>query len=329
MPSFIRQCTVNAGGLSWTGGTRQQTQRVRFSISQLGVSHTPGWAEIIITNPARTTMNEAVALAENTTVTVDAGYEDGNFGQIFTGQLVRVSTGKENPTDTFIKIQAYDTQAAHNFGFVNTSLPANCTGEDYLNALVQSLSSFGVGLQTAPTAALQQLKYPRGLSLFGPTRDYLRQLSRSVNCTWCFQRGQIQMLGLNGTTGSGPWQVNSQTGMISIPIQTLNGVLVRTLLNPEMNVNDTIQLNPADIASGSVANFGDQALLANGAPFSLDPNGLYRIIKLEFSGDTRAPAPWFNDITAVSLSNGGGITNDLPPPTISTGANTVNIMRDG
>jgi hypothetical protein len=65
---------------------------------------------------------------------------------------------------------------------------------------------------------------------------------------------------------------------------------------------------------------------------SLDPNGQYRIIHLEFNGDTRAPAPWFNDITAVSLANGSGIFDDSfddPPATITTGANTVNIMRDG
>jgi hypothetical protein len=332
MPSFIRMCTVTAGGLSWTGGTRQQTQKIRFQIFQRGISHTVGSAEIIITNPSRTTMNEAVALAENTTVTVDAGYEDGNFGQIFTGQLVRVSTGKENPTDTFIKIQAYDTQAAHNFGVVNKRLPANSTGMDYLNALVQSLAPFNVGLQFAPTAALQQLKYPRGLSLFGPTRDYLRQLSRSVNCTYCFQRGQIQMLPLNGTVG-GTFQVNSQTGMVSIPIQTLQGVMVRTLLNPEMNANNTIRLNPADIQTGAVPVIGpSQDLLFNTGRTALDPNGLYRIIHLEFSGDTRAPAPWFNDITAVSLANGSGIFDDSfddPPATIQTGANVVNVMRDG
>jgi hypothetical protein len=332
MPSFIRQCQVTAGSLSWTGGTREQTQRIRFQIFQRGVSHTPGSAEIIITNPARTTMNEAVALAENTTVTVDAGYEDGNFGQIFTGQLVRVSTGKENPADTFIKIQAYDMQAAHNFGVVNKRLPANCTGMDYLNALVQSLSPFGVQLQTAPTQALQQLKYPRGLTLFGPTRDYLRQLSRSVNCTWCFQRGQIQMLSLNGTVG-GTFQVSSQTGMVSIPIQTLNGVMVRTLLNPEMNANNIIQLNPQDITTGAVTNISpSQDQFFNTGRTALDPNGMYRIIDLAFSGDTRAPAPWFNDITCVSLANGSGIFDDSvddPPATIQTGANTVNIMRDG
>jgi hypothetical protein len=145
------------------------------------------------------------------------------------------------------------------------------------------------------------------------------------------------MLPLNGKVG-GTFQVNSQTGMISIPIQTVNGVLVWTLLNPEMNVNNVLQLNPSDITTAAVPNPGssDQALLANGNGLkaSLDPNEQYRIINLEFSGDTRGPAPWFNDITAVSLAFGTGAKDDLtpddlPPPTISTGANTVNIMKDG
>jgi hypothetical protein len=114
----------------------------------------------------------------------------------------------------------------------------------------------------------------------------------------------------------------------------LNGVLVRTLLNAEMNVNNIIQLNPSDITTASVPNPGscDEQKLHNGQPFSLDLNGQYRIIDLVFSGDTRATAPWFSDITAVSLANGTGLKDDLtpddnPPPTISTGANTVNIMR--
>jgi hypothetical protein len=52
------------------------------------------------------------------------------------------------------------------------------------------------------------------------------------------------------------------------------------------------------------------------------------------SPDTRGLSPWFNDITAVSLAFGTGVKDDLtpgddPPATIQTGANTVNIMKDG
>jgi hypothetical protein len=174
MPSFIRQVQVTAGGLSWTGGTTQQTQRIRFKITQMGVSHTPGVAEIIITNPSRATINAAVALPEQTPPSQPTPDTRWAISGRFSRANWFASRAEENPTDTFIKPQAYDFEAAHNFAVVNKRLPANCTGMDYLNALVQSMSSFGVGLQTAPTAALQQLKYPRGLSLFGPTRDRFR-----------------------------------------------------------------------------------------------------------------------------------------------------------
>lgn len=331
MPNWIRQCQLNVGGYSFTGGTYNQTLKCEFQISQ-AIGGQPGWADITITNVGRTEGKSIVqSLARDTTsVTFLAGYENGLYGQIFNGDLVWAAFGKKSPTDTYLQIQAICKQGAHNIAVVNKRLPANCTGMDVLNACVQAMSPYGVSVGQVPTQALQKIIYPRGVSLFGMARDYVGTLGHSVYSQWNIDNNaSLNMVPLNGNLG-GPWQINPATGMIGMPVFTTTGLVVRALINPTINAGTTIQLDPNTISIGAVdsGTFDSQATAANTA-LALQgyDKGLFKVLDIKFNGDTRGQ-PWYMDMTCM-VDNGSQPVGSLAdtPPDVPVNASTVSQGR--
>lgn len=328
MSDWIRQCELNVGGYTYTGGTTEQTLRFEFEISQQ-IGGEPGWLDVTVTNVAKA---EGKAVSQGTPlgspVTFQAGYENGLYGQIFSGQLVAVSFGKKNPTDTFLRVQAYDTAPAHNFAVVNKRLGANCTGLDVLNACVQAMSPYGASLGQVPTQALQQLVYPRGVSMFGMAKEYVSSLAESIYSQWNIRNGQLNMIPLNGYM-NGPWQINSGTGMVGIPVFTATGLHVRTLINPTMNAGDLVQLNASDIAIGGVSagTVAEADAETRNLQLALQgyDQGTFKILDITFNGDTRGQ-PWYMDMNCM-VANGNQPVGSLADTPATVPANASNVMQ--
>ena len=304
MANFIRKCKLTAGNLTVNGGGRQTSLRVRFRVVQKTVQ-SPGTISAFISNAAPQDIKTALALTENSSpVQLDAGYEDGNFGTIFKGTVRYVRVGRDNPTDTYINIQAAD-EVGYNFSMTNRTLPRNSTAHDVYTALMQDFGKYGVQDGFSPTKALQAIKYPRALTLFGPTKELMRKLAFTVNSTWSIQKGKMHMIPVDGSTPDDPIAINVQNGMVGMPVQTLEGIIVRSLINPQIGVNQIIKLNDSDIQRAA-HNLTLAGAAQNIAISPLDPDGLYRVVMIDWSGDTHATTPWFMDIWCLSKSKGGG-----------------------
>jgi hypothetical protein len=138
-----------------------------------------------------------------------------------------------------------------------------------------------------PEQALANIKYPRGQALFGPVRQYMRDLAFTTGSTWSMNNNIIEMVPINGSVpGKGPWQVNVSTGMIDMPVQTLDGIVVRILINPNVKVNSVIQLNNDDIQTATL-NFNNSGQLQNNKLPELSPTGMYRVLQIQYDFDTR------------------------------------------
>jgi hypothetical protein len=323
--NFIRQCQLSVGGMTFMGGTRSQNLRIKFSIKQK-TTQSPGILDCFVYNIASSTRTALKGIQELSPVTFSAGYTDGLYGTIFKGALKQVRAGKESPVDTYGNIIAADDKG-YNWGTINQTVKPNSTGMDYFNALVTALQPLGV--QLGFNGAAQQLaaiQYPRGLTLFGPVKEYMRQLAHSVNSSWSIQNGMLHMVPIIGSSApGGPTQINVNTGMVGMPVQSIDGILhVRTLINPNIGVNQLVQLNNADIQEfvGDFSTNGvAQTNLANQA-FADD--GMYKVLAIEWTGDTMG-APWFMDLTCVSSTKGsvpgqaGAIANSVQNQTVTQG----------
>ena len=275
--------------------------RVAFIVRQWE-TQTPATLDIRIYNVT----NETAARVgtEFKRIILQAGYE-GQFGTIFDGTITQVRRGRESPADTFIDVTAADGDRAHTFSVIAETVAAGATPSDIHGRLCTAMNPQGVTAGYTPDLPGPAL--PRGRVLYGLARDHLRDLADATGCVWSIQNGQVVFMPL--VTGYLPGEavvLTSETGLIGLPLQTQDGIMVRCLLNPLLKVLSRIQ-----IANASVQRARIEPLmpLADGTPVhnpaedllpKIDKDGFYRILAIDHSGDTRQNQ-WYSDIACISV----------------------------
>jgi hypothetical protein len=267
--------------------------RITFGI-QHAVVQTPRAAAIRVYNPAASTV--ARISAEFTTVTLSAGYQ-GNIATIFTGTIKQRRAGRESPTDTFLDLFAADGDEAYNQAVVNQSLAAGWTDTDVLNAIVTAMQPFGITMGHVPT--LNAGKAPRGMALYGGAKAALRDLAARNGCSWNLDGGHLNLIPLGGTI-PGPQAIvlNSSTGMIGIPVQTIDGIEVTTLLNPQIKPGSTVKVNQSDILAAQ--NPLEYANITGSLLPTIPTDGLYAVQWVDLEGDTRGQ-PWYSHLVCLAI----------------------------
>jgi hypothetical protein len=274
--------------------------RFTFKIKQYDLQ-TPASIAIRIYNLSDDTANRIQK--EFTRVILQAGYEGGEYGAIFDGTIVQVRKGRENATDTYVDITGAEGDEALNFAVVATSLQAGTSFKDRVAALQKAMEARGV--TTGYQVDLPENKLPRGRVLYGMARDHLRDVAFTTGTTFSIQRGQLQIVPVQGYLPGEAVVLNANTGMVGMPEQTQDGIKVRCLLNPMIKVAGRIQIDNASIQQAAL-NIGVSGAVQNGFIPSIVDDGFYRVVVCEHEGDSRGVA-WYSNLICV------GATENVTP----------------
>ena len=239
---------------------------------------------------------------EGTRVILKAGYESAGYGIIFAGQIKQFRTGRVDSATTFFEIRAQDGDVAYNVSTINVTLAAGSTAEDALAAVLEALKPYNITRGFIGT--LPPDRSIRAQVFSGMTRDVLRDLSQTWGMTWSIQGGKLTVLPLTGRALPGDAIVlTSASGLIGRPEQTIDGIRARALLNPELVAGRTVRIDNTSITRGqySLAYLGDlqNEMLKQ---VRVTEDGLYRVIAVDYSGDTRGQE-WYADIICVALGD--------------------------
>ena len=297
-PQFIRKVGLVVSGQSGNGLDLSE-MRIKFHVEGLDRGH-PKTAIIRVYNLAESTQNQIKK--EFTQVLLQAGYRDGAFGVIFTGTIARIKTGRENATDTFLEIQAADGDRAHNFAFVNRTLAAGSTSLQKAQVAADAMKKSG-GITSSDTAALQGVGgvFPRGQVLFGLAPAYLDDVAATTNTSWFIEDGVLKFVSDTGYLPGEAVVLNSQTGMISIPEATNNGIEVTALLNPNIKVGRRVQIDNASINQTQVDQIGVFPVYGDKTQFATVTNdGFYRALVVSHVGDSRGN-DFYTRMTCLAL----------------------------
>lgn len=300
---YIRRTDLIVSGASGDG-LNLSAMRIVFKTKKSD-AQTPNTAEIRVFNLAPNTAKQI--RDEFTRITLQAGYES-NFGIIFQGNIKQVRLGRENGTDTYIDIAAGDGDDAYNFSVINTTLAAGATQADQITAAGRALEQRGVGVgfvAETPPAGLA-----RGKAMYGMARDYLRRSSEASRATWSIQDGKLQLVALTGTLPTEAILLNSKSGLIGTPEQTNDGISVRSLLNPLMKIGGQVKIDEDDVATAQLPNT-ERGATAN-KPASIASDGIYRILTIENSGDTRGN-DWYTDIVCLAVDDSAPAGQQVKP----------------
>lgn len=315
---YIRKVSVQVDGMKTISydGTKDGGGglRIRFNVTQ-GDRSTPNIANIIITNLTDATIQPAFKLGA--TVTLSAGYASGDQYIIFKGQIKQTRALREQVTDKVLVILATDQSTARNYAVVNKTLQANHTHYDRVMAAVEPMKQFGVSLGYIAEGALKKTKFPRGFSMFGMSKDALRDACIATGTSWSIQNGKLQILENTKPKPGGAILLNSSTGLIGPPQQTIQGIEGRALLNPNIVPGCLVRIDQKSIQRAAIdpSYTGDAK---NGLIPAIAADGLYKIFVVGQDGDSRG-----NDFytSFIGIANGQNISSALAVRGINTPSN--------
>ena len=292
---FLRACSLIVGNASGQG-LDLSTLRIDFTVTHASVQ-TPKTLFARISNVSRATA--ATVQREFTRVVLSAGYQ-GAPGKLFEGEIRQIRFGRENPTDTYLDIIAADGDQAYSQGFISQTLAAGWTAGDVAREVVSATSGLGLKMGTPPPATGQAGIRPK--VMFGPIRDHCRVLAASTGTSWGISDGELNFAALNVAAAPSQQEVvlSPSTGLIGIPRQTIDGVEATCLLNPQIKAGSYVRIDTALIAQAQVeTGYGAVAggnLVATGNQqkvVGLSPSGVYRVLQVDHTGDTRGDS-WYS-----------------------------------
>lgn len=282
--------------------------RATFRISQAAVGK-PCTAEITVYNVSQSTIDRiavptnAVVGSKRLKVIVEAGYQ-ADHSVIFQGDLWWKSTGKEGDCETFMRLVASTGDRAQQFAVVNVSLPKGATQAQIFDVIAKSMAEKGVTVCGKPE--LMATKLPRGKVLYKMSADAMQGLADTNNFDWGYTTGGLVAIRKDRTYKKDEEVIvlNSSTGLIGRPMLTQDGVEMKCLLQPRIDIGALVQIDNRSILRGSYdTSVGEGALMNNLAVTDamLSADGLYRVVSREHTGDTRGN-DWYTTIVAVGVN---------------------------
>ncbi len=283
---FMRKCRIMVLPSDTGQAYDVSNLRCTFSIEK-ALSETPNFAQIAIYN---TSLEFRSMIAEKGgEVTVEAGYEGGTFGMIFRGRIIQIMFDYEGGVDTVLTLVCQDGDVFLNSQIIMGTMAAGSTGADVVNACSQKIEKGVI------SDAVQTNPLPRGRVLFGKASDYVRQVTHQTNTQMYVDDGVLNIVA-SRDYGNVVIELHPDNALLGEPSQTDDGVSAKCLLNPSMRLNSIVYICSAFIKARVASPDSDNGSLGMVA---FSRNGLYRILKITYEGDTRGDA-WFCNFEAIA-----------------------------
>lgn len=274
-------------------------------------SEAPKTLQLRLYNPAPKTIKKIID--EGAKIFLSAGYE-GSFGSIFQGTIIQIRSGRENGTDTFLDISASDGDHEYINSFVSATIAAGSTAIGRIKSIA---TNGNLTLNQIPTEQEGAARLPRGKVFFGMSRDHLRPLCATIGADWSITDGMIDVIEQRAYRKGDIIKLSYATGMIGQPMQTLEGIAIRALLNPGIEQSVLVQIDNASIQQYQV-DLNPLNRAKNDLIPHISKDGTYKVLYCKHHGDTRGQ-DWYTDLVGINgehTTNQGQIKYMLPEPVI-------------
>lgn len=234
---------------------------------------------------------ESNIILHGTTITVEAGYEGSLYGTIFVGNIVQTIRSKENGTDYLLEIIAVDSERFLSSEWANRSFTRGQTMRDIITQITEKSATNPITIATIGQEYSKKA-YKRGKVMYGKSSDYIEQLARSQNTYPQYDNNTLSLTPITDVPQGEIIRLDYNSGMVGAPTQTEYGIDVKSLLNPQLKVNSLIQVEKQNIVERQISLGAVQYI-------DIDQDGVYRIIEIVYSGDTRGQ-DWYCELTTIN-----------------------------
>jgi len=303
--NWIRKIKLSIG-TGKSGEIDVSGMRIRFIIYRK-IIETPnsGWFRIYnLSKGTASKIADPDSLGKK--VKLEAGYQD-NSGPIFEGTIVYAVTGRESPTDTYVDVYCADSKKAINEATVEKTFDPGSTQKDHVDYIFnqfQGVEDISKGI----IRGLSELKFPKNVTLYGRASDAMRTIAKSNDATWYFDMGKLYHLPVKSGDKNKPLgtvDLNVNSGLIGMPQETTEGIIVTALINPVYMLNVELKIDQKMINRGPFAlSIAGQVQDAYAYSNIGAGDGQYVIQAIEWRGDTHGQE-WYAIMTCHGNKHAG------------------------
>ena len=285
--------------------------RVHFIVNQTSYQ-TPNTLELTIYN-LRDDVAKNLIKVDNYIV-LQAGYEWGNAGTIFSGTIKMFKVGHETATDSYLKIYAGDGEPAYNNATNNNTLPKQTQPREQLRTMTEKFQQYQVPEDYIDQAVLTTPALLREHVQYGMTADLVRDFSQQNGATWYILNQKFNYLAPKRYKPGRIIDLNSASGLIGFPEVTPDGINVTCLINSAIEIRGLIQLNNKFInqyfmpggESGGFSNWPSYGAQQYYWHLSGNQDGIYTPVVINYEGDSRG-GPWYMYMQCLSVGQAGDV----------------------
>ena len=255
---------------------------------------------------------EAAVITEGFEISIFGGYEQGQYGEIYTGRIVQVIRNREDGINYKLEILAVNGFKELEQNWVRSSIAAQATPREIAQQVLgQADTPLGEG---QISEKLSQQPLPRGKILFGKPYKYLREIALNNNAF--FQLNNEKKVDLICITDEIPENMllylTPETGLVGTPKYTDNGIQIQMLLDARVKLQSLIHIDNELIQAQHVAIDPSMSGKNNSTPQQtvFDENGEYQVLQVIHSGDTWGD-DWTTSVIAVPRNGKGGLPTQL------------------
>jgi hypothetical protein len=286
--------------------------RVTFEVNYPGYE---GWyySEFNIYNPMKAT--EKMLIKEGDQVTLSAGYSEtdgGHYGLIFAGTVFQPLYSRENVTDYKLTLICMDGEKLFN------NVTAFSTGKYKQAALMnmiaaRSYSPITVGeiskLIGKDEKNVEMDESTRGATYMCSPATAMREACKTNGAKMFMKENKLQVIKVEEAPTGNYIEITRNNGLIGTPRQIDYGISFRTLLNPELILDNPLRWVKLDMSQISIHQ--QRAIYGNEPVAELPIDGYFKIGGVRHVGDTRGDE-WYTDVIGYSLAGKVGLQLQVP-----------------
>jgi|SRR5215203_645233 len=293
----------NASVLNYAAGLRMS-----FQVNQAN-SQTPNTAEITIYNLEDNFAKNLIK--ENNYVILQAGYEWGRTGTIFTGTIKAFKRGHENVTDSYLKIYAADGDKAHNEAVIAKAIKAGTNQKEKVELSIKEMEKRGVTRGYVDPRAVTLGPNIRDEVLYGLVADVMRDFAGQNGAMINVLDQKFNYTKPDSYKPGAIIELTAESGLIGFPEQTQDGINLVALINPAIRLMQRIRINNklinqyhlpgnADKTSGDSFGFNYPTYSSFQQFAKISDDGVYTPWQITYEGDSRG-GPWYMHMVCMTV----------------------------
>lgn len=251
---------------------------------------------------------EGDIIREGFQISIEAGYQEAQYGEIFTGDIVQVFRNRENGIDYRLEIIALKGTLFFDTNMIRSSIAAGSTARDMINIVAQkSDNTLDVG-DVSPY--LNQHPLPRGKVLFGSPTKYLRDICVYNDANfWISNDDKLTVKKVvDEIPSSDVLVLTPNTGLVGTPQYGDDGIHIKMLMDYRVKIQSMIKIDNELIQrqalSFDLSGKGNNNQLPQQSQF--DEDGEYQVCSVSHQGDTWGDT-WITDVIGIGRHGKTGL----------------------